>query len=296
MGLVDISDLDSVTAFANWFKETFANTTLHVLINNAGIHLAGLPDGVMYDLSVPAESKQGYDLVFATNYLGHFLLTELLLPHISDRVVNVASTYHQESDGTFLSAEGGSPPSASLSTHSSSVDGLIHRLSSYGDSKLAQVLHSKELARRLQQKGKSGLRILSVCPGWVNTGILSDNPLGSIVRSLAFSVEAGILSLMFATFSDSMQNGEFVTNMNILPFLNLSPEVEHVWVDALLSTATTLHVRYLTVNTLAGVLLLFQKMSYGVHVMPSSEVSRDPKLASSLYEWSLGELKAKNYL
>lgn len=130
-GLVDTSDLDSVAGFANWFKETFVdeNKTLAVLVNNAGIHYAGQPDNVMYDMSAGVSSKQGYDLVFATNYLGHFLLTELLLPHISDRVINVASTYHHESDGAFLS---GSPPSASLSTHSSIAVGLAHRLSSYG--------------------------------------------------------------------------------------------------------------------------------------------------------------------
>ena len=47
------------------------------------------------------------------------------------------------------------------------------------------------------------------------------SPRGWTVRSLAFPVDAGILSLMFAIFSDSMQSGEYVTNMNILPFFDL---------------------------------------------------------------------------
>ena len=106
VGILDTSDLDSVASFAQHFLAN--HTQLHYLINNAGIHYISVDDGApMKNLSVPVVSPQGYDLAFATNYLGHFLLTELLLPLIAETstfgaVVNIASTFHYQSDGSML--------------------------------------------------------------------------------------------------------------------------------------------------------------------------------------------------
>ena len=106
MGILDTSDLDSVASFAQHFLTN--HTQLHYLVNNAGIHYVSMDDGApMKNLSIPLVSPQGYDLAFATNYLGHFLLTELLLPLIAETstfgaIINIASTFHYQSDGSML--------------------------------------------------------------------------------------------------------------------------------------------------------------------------------------------------
>jgi NAD(P)-dependent dehydrogenase (short-subunit alcohol dehydrogenase family) len=74
---LDVSDLGSVREFAaGW------DGPLHVLINNAGV------------MDVPAaRTADGFDLQTATNYTGPFVLTNLLLPHVGDRIVSVTSRY-----------------------------------------------------------------------------------------------------------------------------------------------------------------------------------------------------------
>ena len=83
---LDLADLDSVRAAAT--KVLATDEPLHVLINNAG--LAGLR----------GLTKQGFELIFGTNHLGHFLLTELLLPRLRKsapaRIVNVSSGSHYQ--------------------------------------------------------------------------------------------------------------------------------------------------------------------------------------------------------
>ena len=138
------------------------------------------------------KSKQGFDRAFVTNYLGHFLLTELLLPILEKtgqsrglptRVVNVASTYHALSDGRFLKIQGELGPYAARGD----VVDKVQREESYANNKLAQILHSKELARR--KRGREHVQFASVCPGWVGTNILPKDIGGRIVHNRAFKVK-----------------------------------------------------------------------------------------------------------
>ena len=77
---LDLADLESVRAFAaGWTGD------LDVLVNNAGIMM--VPAGVTID---------GFELQFGTNHLGHFALTNLLLPHVTDRVVTLSSGLHRQ--------------------------------------------------------------------------------------------------------------------------------------------------------------------------------------------------------
>ena len=105
VGILDTSDLESVASFARSFLAN--HSQLHYLINNAGIHYISTAGDPLRNMSLPMVSPQGYDLAFATNYLGHFLLTELLLPLIAETssygvVVNIASSFHYLSDGAML--------------------------------------------------------------------------------------------------------------------------------------------------------------------------------------------------
>jgi NAD(P)-dependent dehydrogenase (short-subunit alcohol dehydrogenase family) len=123
---LDLGDLSSVRACASAFLS--AGEPLHVLINNAG--LAG-QRGI---------TVSGFELAFGTNYVGPFLFTSLLLDRLRDsapaRIVNVASAAHYSATGIDFVAVRGSTKS-------------LTGMPEYAVSKLANVLHAQELARRL---------------------------------------------------------------------------------------------------------------------------------------------------
>ncbi len=143
---LDVSDLTSVRRAAEAFVAT--RQPIDVLVNNAGI--AG----------TRRLSKDGFDLTYATNHIGPFLLTNLLLPRLREapqgRVVNVASAAHmmvKEIDWAVLDRR--TTPKRS-------------GLKDYAVTKLMNVLHAKELARRL-----SGTRVTTYAlhPGAVASNI-----------------------------------------------------------------------------------------------------------------------------
>src|SRR6201993_4188315 len=131
---LDLQDLASVRAFAD------AVDGVDVLVNNAGI------------MAVPyAQTVDGFESQIGTNHLGHFALTNLLLPKVIDRVVTVSSVMHRI--GRI------------------SLDDLnwkTRRYSAwpaYGQSKLANLLFTSELQRRLDTVGSS-MRALAAHPGF----------------------------------------------------------------------------------------------------------------------------------
>ncbi|XP_074888843.1 dehydrogenase/reductase SDR family member 13 isoform X3 [Buteo buteo] len=123
---LDLASLRSVRAFATAFLRQEPH--LHLLINNAGVSAGGT-------------TEDGFSLPFQVNHLGHFLLTQLLLERLQScapsRVVIVASRAHCA--GRLRPNTLGQPPS-----------GLFSAFQDYCDSKLANVLHARELATRLQ--------------------------------------------------------------------------------------------------------------------------------------------------
>ncbi|XP_074746178.1 flotillin-2 isoform X8 [Strix uralensis] len=123
---LDLASLRSVRAFAKAFLRQEPH--LHLLINNAGVSAGGT-------------TEDGFSLPFQVNHLGHFLLTQLLLERLQScapsRVVIVASRAHCA--GRLHPDTLGRPPPGPLST-----------FQDYCDSKLANVLHARELATRLQ--------------------------------------------------------------------------------------------------------------------------------------------------
>lgn len=153
MGL-DLGDFTSVRACA---KKLLELAPIDVLINNAG--LAG-KRGL---------TKDGFELAFGTNHLGHFLLTVLLAPRLraapNARVVNIASKAHfQAKNGIDY---------ATVRQSTASISGLPE----YGVSKLANVLFTKELAKRLE-----GVHAYVLHPGVVASDVWRRVPWG--VRSL----------------------------------------------------------------------------------------------------------------
>ena len=139
---LDLADLASVRAFAEGW-----DGNLDVLINNAGV------------MAVPeSRTKDGFEMQFGTNHLGHFALTNLLLPRITDRVVTVSSTAHRM----------GKIDIDDLNWESRSYS----RWPAYGQSKLANLLFTLELDRRLTEAG-SAVRAVAAHPGYASTNLQS---------------------------------------------------------------------------------------------------------------------------
>src|SRR5579884_3813505 len=144
-GLVmDVSSLRSVRAGAAEMLERFDR--LDVLVNNAGVILSGR-----------RLSEDGYEMTMATNHLGHFLLTNLLLDRLQaggpSRVVNVASAAHRGARSVGLD---------DLQSERSYTDMAV-----YSRTKLANILFTVELARRTRGTNVSAF---AVHPGTVRTG------------------------------------------------------------------------------------------------------------------------------
>ena len=127
--IVDLSSFESVRAFAKLINET--EERLDILVNNAGL-------GGNYRLT-----EDGYESVFQVNYLSHFLLTLLLLDKMKksapSRIVNVSALAHE-----FKSAN------LQLDDFVLSKEKVSQGFERYAQSKLAQVVFTKELSRRLE--------------------------------------------------------------------------------------------------------------------------------------------------
>ncbi|HEY1568742.1 MAG TPA: SDR family NAD(P)-dependent oxidoreductase [Solirubrobacteraceae bacterium] len=147
---LDLADLPSVRACARAFLETGA--PLHVLVNNAG--LAGKR----------GMTASGFEVAFGTNHVGPFLLTNLLLERLRDsapaRVVTVASDAHYRVTGIDYETVH-EPTRTRTAFHEYSV------------SKLANVLHAQELARRVEG---SGVTTYSLHPGVIASDVWRQVP------------------------------------------------------------------------------------------------------------------------
>jgi NAD(P)-dependent dehydrogenase (short-subunit alcohol dehydrogenase family) len=160
---LDLGDLDSVRAFAA--RLSAKHETLHGLLNNAGV------------MNTPAgTTQQGFETQFGVNHLGHFLLTELLTPMLiagaPARVVNVSSCFHDQAMGREGTIDLGD-----LNWQRRDYDGWA----AYAQSKLANLLHAKALAKRLAD---TGVTAVSVHPGWVRTDLMRHS-MPSLVEKLA---------------------------------------------------------------------------------------------------------------
>lgn len=182
---LDLASLDSVRAFAGDTREPF-----DVLINNAGV------------MAVPfSRTVEGFEMQLGVNHLGHFALTNLLLPKIGDRVVTVSSGAHRM--GRINLAD------------PNWEDRRYLRWNAYGQSKLANLLFTLELERRLVTTG-SRVRALAAHPGYAATNLQShygnpvvDRLMGLGNRIFAQSAEMGALPIVYAATQD-LPGGSYV--------------------------------------------------------------------------------------
>jgi len=174
---LDLQDLSSVREFADGVSE------VDVLVNNAGI------------MAVPyAKTKDGFESQIGTNHLGHFALTSLLLPKLTDRVVTVSSEFHQM----------GKIDLADLNWESRRYGPWR----AYAQSKLANLLFTSELQRRLDAAGSS-VRALAAHPGYSSTNLqghtgsgLNDALLKVGDSLVATNADFGARQTLFAVAQD----------------------------------------------------------------------------------------------
>lgn len=171
---LDVADLSSVRRFAaGWSGD------IDVLINSAG------------NMNVPlARTAEGFESQAATNYLGPFALTNLLLPDITDRIVTVSSQLHRQGKVHLEDVAGGQRP--------------YQAGNAYNDSKLAVVPFSTELQRRLTEAG-SPVRSLVAHPGIASTELAAHSAAGKVTHALRWlfnDVDRGALPILFAATQD----------------------------------------------------------------------------------------------
>lgn len=161
----DIASLQSVRDFVNTFRQHYS--ALHLLINNAGV----------FNMR-REETLEGFEKTFATNHLGHFLLTLLLLDLIQTsapaRIINVSSHMHYRGEIHFDDLH---------------KKQKYHRVQAYNDSKLANVLFTLELAQRLQE---TSVTVNCLHPGVIATNIWPSN-------AWYFKMLIPVLKLFFRT-------------------------------------------------------------------------------------------------
>ncbi|KAH9672209.1 NAD(P)-binding Rossmann-fold superfamily protein [Citrus sinensis] len=165
---LDLSSIASIKDFAQNFIAL--NLPLNILINNAGIMFCP------YQIS-----EDGIEMQFATNHIGHFLLTNLLLDTmnrtaketgIEGRIVNLSSIAHQ------YTYKGG------IRFQKINDRAGYSDKKAYGQSKLANILHANELSRRFQEEGVN-ITANSVHPGLIMTNLFKHS---AVVMSMFYHI------------------------------------------------------------------------------------------------------------
>ncbi|MBF4161631.1 oxidoreductase [Nocardioides acrostichi] len=181
---LDLSDLSSVRAFAEAWDRPIAG-----LVNNAGIMMVA-----------EGRTVDGFERQIGTNHFGHFALTNLLLPHVTGRVVTVSSALHRGPQLDFDDLE---------LSHS------YHPTRAYQSSKLANLLFTAGLTSRLAAAG-SAVTAHAAHPGYSATNLQSHhaNPLVAKVMTvgnklIATSPEFGARPTFHALTAD-VPAGSFV--------------------------------------------------------------------------------------
>ncbi len=193
---LDLADLDSVRAFAERLREELDG--LDLLLNNAGV------------MAPPRRevTRQGFELQLGTNHLGHYALTALLLPALARRpgarVVTVSSLTHRQGRIDFedLNSERRYSP-----------------WGAYAQSKLANLLFTAELDRRLRARGLD-LLVVAAHPGIAATNLVANGPgavrprlvarlMTATNNLIAQTGEAGALPVLYAATSPDVEAGGY---------------------------------------------------------------------------------------
>lgn len=181
---LDLADQQSIREFAETFRQRYAS--LDILLNNAGLMAPPL-----------SHTKDGFEMQFGTNHLGHFALTGLLLDVLekaeAPRVVTVSSIAHTMGNIYFDNLDG--------------KRGYF-RWTYYGQSKLANLMFARELHRRLRQQG-SKIQSIAVHPGYSDTNLQTGTGFALFNRFFAQPQHMGCYPSVYAATSGEAKSGEY---------------------------------------------------------------------------------------
>lgn len=188
---LDLADLKSIRAFANRFIEQYQ--TLDILVNNAGVMVPPY-----------SKTKDGFELQFGSNHLGHFALTGLLLPLLkktpNSRIVTLSSLAHKGASIYFDNLDGSK---------------AYKPMRFYGQSKLANLLFAQELDKRLKQHHIE-TKSVACHPGITSTNLFKfgKNDPPKIFRKLMDlflqPAHMGALPTIYAATEPSLKGGEYI--------------------------------------------------------------------------------------
>ncbi len=190
---LDLADLSNIRAFADGLRSSYP--TIDLLINNAGV------------MAIPRSlTADGFEMQFGTNHLGHFALTGLLLPSLlaapAARVVTVSSTAHKPGHIDFddLMAER-----------------RYRRWNVYSNSKLANLLFTYELQRKLAAAGSAAIAV-AAHPGTSATNLVTVSAQDSLIKRIVMpagarlisqSAAKGALPQLYAATAPDVKGGEY---------------------------------------------------------------------------------------
>jgi len=182
---LDLADLNSVRSFSKEFDKRF--DSLHLLINNAGIMMPPL-----------GRTKQGFELQLGVNHLGHFaltgLLTDILLATPGSRIVTMSSMLHKRGKIHFQDLN---------------WEKDYNRMKAYGQSKLANLLFTYELQRKLFA-AKSDTIAVAAHPGLTATNLQQYSPFFRFLNKyMAQNAEMGALPILRVATDEKIQGGEY---------------------------------------------------------------------------------------
>ncbi|KAL5727355.1 NADP-retinol dehydrogenase [Ranunculus cassubicifolius] len=214
---LDLSSNESVNKFASEFNTM--GLPLNILINNAGVM------ATPYMLS-----QDNIEMQFATNHLGHFLLTNLLLEtmkntaqqhKVEGRIVNVSSEAHRH------------PYTGGIRFDKINDKEGYSSIFAYGQSKLANILHANELTRRLKEEAGVEITANSLHPGAVNTDLLRHHSIiNGIVKYVGKyvlkDVHQGAATTCYVALHPQVKgiSGEYFSDSNIAKTTALAKDTE----------------------------------------------------------------------
>ena len=177
---LDLSSMLSIRLFANSFLKEFKS--LHILINNAGI------------MCPQQKTKDGFEMHFGVNHLGHFVLTNLLLKQMAAtkepcRIINVSSKLHEY---------------GSINFNDINFENNYSMYKAYSQSKLANILFTTELNRKLF---KSNITVYAVHPGLVSTDIGKHDIFTNIIPNCFFKTPLqGAQTTVYCATQEGLEN------------------------------------------------------------------------------------------
>lgn len=216
---LDLGSLDSIEAFVENFNNL--NIPLHILINNAGI------------MAVPyRETVDGFESQFGTNHIGHFHLTNLLLPKLKEgqpsRVVSLSSSAHKIDQIHWNDLKG----------KNTWYNGMLGRWNAYGQSKTANLLFAVELNRRMHNEGLK-ITANAVHPGVIATELARDlsafeQTMLVVGKPFTKSIPQGAATTIYVATAPELEGigGKFYENSNesvAKPYATNPRYAERLW-------------------------------------------------------------------